>query len=72
MRGESSAVRTVEREVKAEFMSASGAWKAGDREEIIEGVRRRMAGLTDAAGGVEMAWRCGCVRGRIWRSGRKD
>lgn len=57
LRGESSAVRTVERDVKAEFISASGAWKAGEREDIIEGVRRRIEGL--GAGGAELAWACG-------------
>ena len=45
LRGEISAVR-------AELMRASGAWKAGEREVIMEGVRRRMEGLGPSAVGV--------------------
>ena len=52
LRGEISAVRTVERDVRAELMRASGAWKAGEREVIMEGVRRRMEGLGPSAVGV--------------------
>ena len=52
LRGEISAVRTVERDVRAELMRASGAWKAGEREVIMEGVRRRMEGLVPSAVGV--------------------
>lgn len=51
-------------------MTDSGAWKAGLREDIMDGVRRRTEGL-GVVEGVELAWRCGCEKGRIWRSGRK-
>lgn len=74
--GESSALRTVERDVRAEFIRASGAWKAGEREVMMEGVRRRIEGLGPSAEsngcGVEpgLECRCGWVRGRVWRRGR--
>ncbi len=66
LRGASSARRTEERDVRAELMRDSGAWKAGFREDIIEGERRRMEGLR-GVGGAGPGW----VRGRDWRSGRK-
>lgn len=65
LRGEISAVRTVERDVRAELMRASGAWKAGEREVIMEGVSRRIEGLGPSATAVGagdvlgLEWKCG-------------
>lgn len=67
LRGASSALNTEEREVRAEFIRDSGAWKAGFKEDIIEGVRRRIEGLR----GADVGCGPGCVRGRDCRSGRK-
>jgi hypothetical protein len=47
--GASSAVKTSAKLVRAEVMDDSGRWKAGRREDIIEGVRSRTEGLGAAA-----------------------
>jgi hypothetical protein len=44
-RGESSEERTDVKEESAATMLDSGAWKAGDKLGIIEGVRTRTEGL---------------------------
>lgn len=44
-RGASSAERTLVKDVRAAMMLDSGAWKAGERAGIIEGVRTRTLGL---------------------------
>ena len=44
-KGSSSADRTWVKEVKAEMMADSGAWKAGERAGIIAGVRTRTDGV---------------------------
>ena len=49
--GESSEESTEAKDVKAETIRDSGEWKAGVKEEIIEGVRTR----TDGFSGVEGA-----------------
>lgn len=38
-------MRTLVKDVSAETRSDSGAWKAGERLEIIEGVRTRTDGF---------------------------
>lgn len=67
-RGESSADRTRVKDVRAETTALSGAWKAGEREGIMDGVRRRTEGLVD---GEVPGWCCGCESGTEVRSGRK-
>lgn len=54
--------------VRAEIRVDSGAWNAGEREGIIEGVRIRMEGLGVGCGVEECV---GCDSGREVRSGRK-
>ncbi len=44
-RGESSDCRTDVKDVKAEVMVDSERWKAGERLDIMEGVKRRIDGL---------------------------
>lgn len=44
-RGESSDWRTEVKAFSAETERDSGRWKAGFREEIMEGVRTRMLGF---------------------------
>lgn len=67
LKGRSSERRTVANEESAEVMADSGRWKAGEREEIREGVRRRTLGFVVLWLGL---W-CGWLRGRSWRRGRK-
>lgn len=69
-RGVSSAVRTDERDVRAELMRDSGAWKAGLSEDMMEGVRNTTDGLAMGGGGPALVF--GCEKGRLCRSGRND
>jgi hypothetical protein len=64
--GDSSEVRTEVKEDRAATMLDSGAWKGGDRLEMMQGVRTR----TDGFGGGPGYERWG-VLGEA-RSGRKD
>jgi len=65
--GESSEERTDVKDERAETMLDSGAWNAGDRLEIMEGVRTRTDGFD---GVVETA--CGCKVPEEAKTGRKD
>ena len=65
--GESSEERTEVNEDRAATMLDSGAWKAGDRLGIMDGVRTRTDGFVAALGAE---WCCE-VLGED-RSGRKD
>jgi hypothetical protein len=67
-KGESSERRTVVNVVRAEIRVDSGAWKEGEREGIMDGVRMRMEGFGDGVGVLECV---GCENGREVRSGRK-
>lgn len=61
-KGASSEDRVVVKLFSAEVMRDSGAWNAGWRELIIEGVRTRTEGFDEW-----FVW----WNGRVWRSGRK-
>lgn len=64
--GESSEERTDVKEESAETMLDSGAWKGGDRLEMMEGVRTRTDGF---GGAVEIE---GCEALEEAKRGRKD
>jgi hypothetical protein len=68
-RTESSAERTEVKEVRAATRVDSGAWKAGEREGMMVGVRTRTEGLGVVGGGPGL--RYGWERGRDVRRGRK-
>jgi hypothetical protein len=68
-RGQSSDCRTLVKAFRAETERDSGRWKAGFRLEIILGVRTKMDGF--GAGIAGPVCRCGWLKGRIWRRGRK-
>lgn len=67
-KGASSALRTEVRALREAMSVDSGAWKAGFREVIMEGVRMRTEGLGMSC--LVFGCRCGCGSGREVRSGR--
>lgn len=81
-RGRSSAVRTSVKADRAEQTVASGAWKGGLMEEMMEGVKTRTLGGThfspmgpslDVSSGRNV-WmvRMGCSRWVLKRSAKAD
>lgn len=68
-RGASSAIRTLVNAFRAAMRVDSGAWKAGLREGIMDGVRTRTQGWGPVI--VVGLWRWGWAKGRDVRSGRK-
>ena len=67
--GANSALNTFVALASAEIIADSGRWNAGDKLDIILGVKKRTDGFpTNRCVGR----RCGCGSGKLWRSGRKD